>query len=176
MPPWVVCDRDIVDVVFPQLNAVLVERVEREGDAVRVVARSRGEPVPCPSCGTPTGKVHGYYRRHLADSPAGGAPVVLELARGGFLHAAAHITGGGFVENVPRALPEGLGAEIDRGAWAVPPIFDLVQGETGATDEEMYETFNMGIGMVLVAPPEAADRIEGPVIGGVGPGAGVDIH
>jgi transposase len=79
VPPWVVCDRDIVDVVFPQLNAVLVERVEREGDAVRVVARSRGEPVPCPSCGTPTGKVHGYYRRHLADSPAGGAPVVLEL-------------------------------------------------------------------------------------------------
>jgi transposase len=79
VPPWVVCDRDIVDVVFPRLNAVLVERVEREGDAVRVVACSRGEPVPCPSCGTPTGKVHGYYRRHLADSPAGGAPVVLEL-------------------------------------------------------------------------------------------------
>jgi hypothetical protein len=65
----VVCDRDIVDVVFPHLNAVVVERVEREGDAARVVARSRGEPVPCPSCGTPAGKVHGYYRRHLGDSP-----------------------------------------------------------------------------------------------------------
>src|SRR5579875_3778907 len=79
VPRWVVCDRDIVDVVFPHLNAVLVERVEREGDAVRVVARSRGEPVPCPSCGTPAGKVHGYCRRRLADSPAGGAPVLLEL-------------------------------------------------------------------------------------------------
>lgn len=79
MSRWVVCDRDIVDVVFPHLDAVLVERVEREGDAVRVVARSRGEPAPCPSCGTVTGKVHGYYQRRLADSPAGGTPVVLEL-------------------------------------------------------------------------------------------------
>jgi len=104
------------------------------------------------------------------------APVVLELARGGFVHAAAHITGGGFVENVPRVLPDGLGAEIDRGSWTIPPIFQLVQREVPATEEEMFETFNMGIGMVLIAPPEAADRIDGPVIGRVGPGAGVDIR
>ncbi|WP_246064749.1 transposase family protein [Nonomuraea longispora] len=58
---------------------MLVERVEREGDALRVIARSRGELMPCPTCGIATGKVHGYYRRRLADSPAGGAPVVLEL-------------------------------------------------------------------------------------------------
>src|SRR5207249_8047603 len=50
------------------------------------------------------------------------APTVVKLAREGWIHAAAHITGGGLAENVPRALPEGLGAEIDRGSWPVPPI------------------------------------------------------
>src|SRR5579875_1870490 len=73
------CNRDIVDVIFPRLAAVEVEQVERQGAVVRVVARSRGDPVACPSCGTVTGKVHGYYRRRLADTPAGGTPVVLEL-------------------------------------------------------------------------------------------------
>jgi phosphoribosylformylglycinamidine cyclo-ligase len=120
--------------------------------------------------------LHRSLADELLEPTAIYAPVVLELARGGFVHAAAHITGGGFVENVPRVLPEGLGAEIDRGSWTIPPIFQLVQREVPATDEEMFETFNMGIGMVLIVPPEAADRIDGPVIGRVGPGAGVDIR
>jgi phosphoribosylformylglycinamidine cyclo-ligase len=104
------------------------------------------------------------------------APAVLAMARAGRVHAAAHVTGGGFAENVPRVLPEGAGAEIDRGSWSVPPIFELVQREAGATDDDMFETFNMGIGMVLVVPPESADAIEAPRIGRVVSGSGVDIR
>jgi phosphoribosylformylglycinamidine cyclo-ligase len=82
------------------------------------------------------------------------APVVLRLAREGLLHAAAHITGGGFTENVPRALPPGLGARVDLGSWPVSPVFDLIGEASGASRDELYGTFNMGIGMVLVVPAE----------------------
>lgn len=118
MSRWVVCDCDIVDVVFPHLNAVLVERVEREDDAIRVVARSRGEPVACPSCGTLTGKVHGYYRRRLADSPAGGAPVVLELTLRRLVCANLDCALQTFHEQVP-----GL---AERYARRTPPLAGLV--------------------------------------------------
>ncbi len=61
----------------------------------------------------------------------------------------SHITGGGFVENIPRMLPDGVGAEIDYGSWPIPAIFDLLQ-KTGNLDrKEMFNIFNMGIGMVL---------------------------
>ena len=83
------------------------------------------------------------------------APEVLELARDGLINAAAHITGGGFVENVPRALPPGLGALIRRGSWPEPAIFGLVRRASGASDDDMFSTFNMGVGMVLVVDPEA---------------------
>ncbi len=61
----------------------------------------------------------------------------------------SHITGGGFVENIPRMLPEGVGAEIDYGSWPIPPIFDLLQETGNLNREEMFNIFNMGIGMVL---------------------------
>jgi phosphoribosylformylglycinamidine cyclo-ligase len=78
--------------------------------------------------------------------------------------AAAHITGGGLVDNVPRALPEGLAAEFDRSAWRVPPIFDLVARLGRVDGDEMLSTFNMGLGMVLVT----AEPIPGyPVVGRV---------
>jgi len=64
--------------------------------------------------------------------------------------AAAHITGGGLADNVPRALPEGLGAELDRAAWSVPPIFQLIQRLGGIDEAEMFRTFNMGLGMILI--------------------------
>ena len=61
----------------------------------------------------------------------------------------SHITGGGFIENIPRMLPKGLGARIEEGTWDIPPIFDMMQ-ELGNIDRKhMYNTFNMGIGMVL---------------------------
>jgi phosphoribosylformylglycinamidine cyclo-ligase len=78
--------------------------------------------------------------------------------------AAAHITGGGLVDNVPRALPVGLAAELDRSAWGVPPIFDLVARRGRVEGDEMLSTFNMGLGMVLVAE----EPIPGyPVVGRV---------
>ena len=86
-------------------------------------------------------------------------PIVLALARDGLVHAAAHITGGGFHENVPRALPAGLGAEIERGAWPEHAVFALVYEAAGATDDDMFATFNMGLGMVLVVEPGDAERV-----------------
>jgi phosphoribosylformylglycinamidine cyclo-ligase len=74
---------------------------------------------------------------------------VLALARDGLIAAAAHITGGGVHENIPRMLPAGMAAQIDRGSWPEPPIFGLVQGAASVTDDEMFTTFNMGLGMVL---------------------------
>ena len=87
------------------------------------------------------------------------ASQVLPLAGDGLVHAAAHITGGGFHENVPRALPEGLGAEVERGTWPEQPVFSLVQVSAAATDDEMFATFNMGVGMVLVVDPDDAERV-----------------
>jgi phosphoribosylformylglycinamidine cyclo-ligase len=66
------------------------------------------------------------------------------------VRALAHITGGGFPGNIPRVLPEGLGAQLRRGSWEVPPLFRLIQKAGDVPDEEMVRTFNMGIGMVVV--------------------------
>lgn len=64
--------------------------------------------------------------------------------------AMAHITGGGFVGNLPRVIPPGVGIEIDRTAWDVPTIFRLIQERGQVAEMEMYQVFNMGIGMVLI--------------------------
>ncbi|MES9682087.1 phosphoribosylformylglycinamidine cyclo-ligase [Bacillus sp. AFS001701] len=66
----------------------------------------------------------------------------------------AHITGGGFIENIPRMLPEGIGAEIDYGSWPIQPIFDLLEEIGELKREEMFNIFNMGIGMVLAISEE----------------------
>jgi phosphoribosylformylglycinamidine cyclo-ligase len=79
--------------------------------------------------------------------------------RAGLVHAAAHITGGGLLENVPRVLPPGLGARIERGTWTEPPIFDEIRRRADANDADMLATFNMGIGMVLVVGPDAVDDV-----------------
>ena len=73
----------------------------------------------------------------------------------------SHITGGGFYENIPRMLPEGFRAKIDIGTINTPSIFKLIQSWGNIDEEEMYGTFNMGIGMVLAASPSEADRIIG---------------
>jgi phosphoribosylformylglycinamidine cyclo-ligase len=69
----------------------------------------------------------------------------------------AHITGGGLVENVPRILPQGLGARFHLGAWEVPPLFRLIQREGRVEEAEMFRVFNMGIGMVVTVAPTAVD-------------------
>ncbi|MEZ5779510.1 MAG: phosphoribosylformylglycinamidine cyclo-ligase [Paracoccaceae bacterium] len=79
----------------------------------------------------------------------------LKALRAGGVHALAHITGGGLTENLPRVLPEGLGAEIDLSAWNLPPVFRWLAETAGMAEPELLKTFNSGIGMTVVA---AADR------------------
>jgi phosphoribosylformylglycinamidine cyclo-ligase len=95
----------------------------------------------------------------LLDPCAIYAPTVVRLVREGLLHAAAHITGGGLFENIPRSLPDGLGATVERGSWPEPPIFDVIASHARASDGDMFGTFNMGVGMVLVVPPGAVDTV-----------------
>ncbi len=70
------------------------------------------------------------------------------------------MTGGGFPGNIPRALPAGLGARVRISSWDVPPIFRLIQQGGRIADAEMYRTFNMGIGMILVVAPEDHHDVE----------------
>lgn len=67
-----------------------------------------------------------------------------------------HITGGGFYENIPRVLPEGLRAHIRRSAWTVPPIFNVLQSGGNVSEDEMFSTFNMGMGFLIIVRPEDA--------------------
>jgi phosphoribosylformylglycinamidine cyclo-ligase len=76
------------------------------------------------------------------------------------VRALAHITGGGFPGNIPRVLPEGLGAAVRRGSWEVPPLFRLIQKGGEVPDEDMVRTFNMGIGMVVVVAPGDLHDVE----------------
>lgn len=73
------------------------------------------------------------------------------------MHALAHITGGGVYENLPRVLPGGCGAVIRRGTWTIPPICALVVHAAGLDEHEAYRTLNMGLGMLVIVPPDAAD-------------------
>ena len=85
---------------------------------------------------------------------------------------AAHITGGGILGNLPRCLPNGLGARIDRQAWNLPPLFALVQKRGPITDDEMFGTFNMGLGMILVMSGKnvpAGATVVGEVVRHAGP-------
>ena len=83
---------------------------------------------------------------------------VLPLLESGLVRGIAHITGGGFDENLPRMLPPGLGIRIDRGALRVPKIFDLLRQAGDIPEREMYSTFNMGVGMALALAREDADK------------------
>ena len=77
----------------------------------------------------------------------------------GAVKGLAHITGGGLTDNVPRVLPAGTSAEIDRSSWSVPPVFEFLQKTGQVPPDEMYRTFNMGIGMVIVCADDALDEV-----------------
>lgn len=81
------------------------------------------------------------------------------LQEEGLIKAVAHITGGGFQGNVPRVLPKDARAVIERRSWTVPPIFEMIQSDGEITIEEMYKTFNMGIGMILICASETASAV-----------------
>jgi phosphoribosylaminoimidazole synthetase len=72
----------------------------------------------------------------------------------------AHLTGGGFIENIPRILPEGVDAVVHQGTWPVPPLFSLIQSRGEIAPEEMHRVFNMGIGMVLVVDKNDVDKVQ----------------
>ncbi len=83
----------------------------------------------------------------------------LAAVRAGGVHALAHITGGGLTENLPRVLPEGLGAEIDLDAWDLPPVFQWLAQTGGMAETELLKTFNAGIGMVLAVDAARVDAL-----------------
>jgi phosphoribosylformylglycinamidine cyclo-ligase len=85
------------------------------------------------------------------------APAVMALLAAAEVHALAHITGGGLPGNVVRVLPAGTMATIDRGTWVVPRVFTELQRLGDVADDEMARTFNLGVGLVAVVPPDAVD-------------------
>jgi phosphoribosylformylglycinamidine cyclo-ligase len=85
--------------------------------------------------------------------------VVQPLIVDGSAKGLAHITGGGITENLPRVLPEGCGAEIDLAAWTPPPVFRFIQQQGAVPQDDMYRTFNMGIGLIVVCAAVDANRV-----------------
>lgn len=109
-------------------------------------------------------KVHRNYQPLMASLPTG------------VIRGAVHVTGGGLVDNFPRVLPPGCSVEIETTSWDPPAIFRLIHGEGGIALNEMYQVFNMGIGMALVVKaagaPELARQLKGRIIGKIVSGDG----
>ncbi len=84
---------------------------------------------------------------------------ILNLAKGFTIKGIVHVTGGGFIDNIPRILPENTCAVIDRESWVVPPVFRLMQKIANVDETEMFRTFNMGIGLILVVSPKDVDDV-----------------
>jgi phosphoribosylformylglycinamidine cyclo-ligase len=109
--------------------------------------------------------------------------VVRPLLETGIVGGMAHITGGGLTENLPRTLPDGCGVEVDRSAWCVPPLFDFIRQRGHIATDEMFRTFNMGIGLAIVCRRsdvdlarkllESVGEVDAALIGRVIKGAGV---
>ena len=86
------------------------------------------------------------------------AKPVLQMHKELDVHSMGHITGGGFFENLPRMLPEGLAAEVNLGSWDVLPVFKMLKEKGQLTDKDLYSVFNMGIGFVVAVPEAEADQ------------------
>ncbi|AQQ52438.1 phosphoribosylformylglycinamidine cyclo-ligase [Planococcus lenghuensis] len=87
------------------------------------------------------------------------AKAVQAMLPEGGVNGMAHITGGGFYENIPRMMPDGLGAEIELGSWPLPAIFNLLQDKGNLTDRDLYSVFNTGIGFIIAAAPAKAEKL-----------------
>jgi phosphoribosylformylglycinamidine cyclo-ligase len=88
------------------------------------------------------------------------APALKNIVSRGWVSALAHITGGGIPGNLPRVLPSGVKAQIDLGSWPVPPIFKYLAGVGKIETDELLQSFNMGVGMILAVPPEHVKVLE----------------
>jgi phosphoribosylformylglycinamidine cyclo-ligase len=100
------------------------------------------------------------------------------------LHGLAHITGGGIPGNLPRVIGEGQGARVDTRSWEVPPLFRVLQGGGRVASDEMFRVFNMGVGMIVIAPADDADSVANDlaaagerswILGEIGAGGGVEL-
>jgi len=87
-------------------------------------------------------------------------PQIGPLLDSGVIKGLVHITGGGFLENIPRILPEGVSVEIQRGTWPELPIFNMMQRLGNVDEKEMFRTFNMGIGMIVVCDAASSDELK----------------
>jgi phosphoribosylformylglycinamidine cyclo-ligase len=87
-------------------------------------------------------------------------PVLKDLLDSGKIKGLAHITGGGLLENIPRILPENVSVEIRRGTWSELPVFGLMQSLGNVEDREMFRTFNMGVGMVVICAREDSEALQ----------------
>jgi phosphoribosylformylglycinamidine cyclo-ligase len=109
----------------------------------------------------------------LAEPHRSYLPLVRAIRAVADIKGLAHLTGGAFLDNIPRILPEGLGATVDPSTWELPPLFALIQETGGISRDEMHRVFNMGIGMVVIVSPEDASVVQAaldepaPVIGEV---------
>jgi len=107
---------------------------------------------PVPELGTTAGNaLLAPHRSYLA--------AMRPLIEAGVVKGMAHITGGGITENLPRILPDGTAAEINRSSWVVPPIFRLLQERGDVADDEMFRAFNMGIGLIIACAASDEDRV-----------------
>ncbi|MBE2225139.1 MAG: phosphoribosylformylglycinamidine cyclo-ligase, partial [Anaerolineae bacterium] len=109
---------------------------------------------PEPILGTTIGEallaVHRSYLSHIRQLWFAGVTI----------HGLAHITGGGLIDNPPRIFPDGLGAALKQGSWPIPPIFSLIQQLGSIPDAEMHHVFNMGLGMLVIVPPDQAELVK----------------
>ncbi|HJH10844.1 MAG TPA: phosphoribosylformylglycinamidine cyclo-ligase, partial [Metalysinibacillus jejuensis] len=87
------------------------------------------------------------------------AKPVMEMLKEADIHGMAHVTGGGFYENLPRMMPGGLATEVDLGTWPVLPIFEFLKDKGQLEDKDLYNVFNMGIGFVIAVKSEEADKV-----------------
>ncbi len=99
-------------------------------------------------------------------------PAVRTMRQAGTIKGLAHLTGGAFVDNIPRILSQNTGVMVHRDKWEIPPLFQLIEREGGVSHDEMYRVFNMGIGMVVIVAQDAVDAMlaavsEASVIGEV---------
>lgn len=118
-----------------------------------------GDPIPGLDPGVSAGA-------HLLAVHRSYLPALRPLLGRPGLHALAHITGGGLLDNLPRILPAGCAARIELGSWVVPPLFQALQRQGAVEPREMFRVFNMGVGMVVVAAADAADELVGALRAG----------
>ena len=99
----------------------------------------------------------------LLESHRNYLPALSSALKGNLPKGLAHITGGGFIDNIPRILPEGCGAVVRKASWEVPPLFQLIRKLGGIDLDEMYRVFNMGVGMVAIVAPEKLAEFQAAV-------------